>query len=289
MSIPDPVMDEDFVFAPTFLVEGPLDEGKAIGTAKHADLVLLKNLLHGTNVDPGSHAKEVKQGNTVGRKKLAEIQDRTRRALVKLLSNYDTKKVGHTELRKQVVATMKTAWRDTFLAGIRAAGVPGSESGHGKVIVPSVVPAMDEAWLKSAMAHEMGFLNKFLDDVITGTTVMPAVTRAKMYVDALESFYVSARVIGLPQDVVLWWVGPHDHRSCAGCKYLFAHAPYSKLNLPTTPRAGLTPCLTNCRDRILVRRGDPGEAAAIVASAKYTRGSHIANLRAIKRTGKPLP
>ncbi len=282
-------MDDAFVFAPSFLLGAELNEGKAIGTAKHADLMLMKNLLKGDNVDPGSYAKEVKQGNTVGRKKLAEIQDRTKRSVTALVANLKGKKLAEDSFRTKIVATMKNAWRDTFLAGIRGAGVAGSEVGRGKLIVPEVVPKMDEVWLKSAIQHEMGFLNRFIDDIVEGNGRMPVAQRTKMYVDALESFYTSARVIGLPADVVLWWVGPHDARSCPGCNYLFSHAPYSKLNLPTTPRAGLTPCLTNCRDRILVRRAAPDEVAAVIDSARYTRGSHIANLRAIKRTGKPLP
>lgn len=281
MTLPDPLMDETFVFAPSMLVEG-----KAIGTAKHADLILTKNLLSKSNVDPKDHAKILKIGVTVGRKKLAEVQERVRKKVGASIVSFQSGDLDADGLREVTTATMKEAWRDAFLSGIRAAGVPGTETGHGKLVVPDVLPAADEVWLKSAMQHEMGFLNDFLDDIVNENLRMPVLRRLQMYVDALGSFYESARVIGLPQEVLLWWAGPHDKNSCAGCKFLWENGPYTKLTLPTTPRAGLTPCLTNCRDRILVRRAPLEEVAKAGKSAKYTRAGFIAALRRIKRTGK---
>lgn len=275
--------DDLFVFAPS--CAPGLTEGKAVGTAKHADLVLVRNLLKGY-VDPDQHAVETKKGTTVGRKKLNEIQDRTRRSLIGLIANYRAGKTEEADFRKAAVKTMKTAWRDSFIAGIRAAGMPGESIGKGKLAVPDISP-VDESWLKGAMTHEMGFLNGFLDAIVNDEVKIPLLQRTTMYVHALTSFYESARVIGLPSNVVLWWVGKNDGATCPGCRYMFENNPYSKFNLPTTPRAGLTPCLTNCRDRILVRRVDSGEVQAVEEAAKFTRAGHIRNLRSIKRTGKP--
>ena len=58
--------------------------------------------------------------------------------------------------------------------------------------------------------------------------MMPYPRRIHMYARSLMSFFDSARVIGLPDTSVIHWLGPDDQVTCEGCKYLFAHSPYSK-------------------------------------------------------------
>lgn len=272
---------DPLVFAPSWLTEG-----KSLGTAKHADLALAKNLIRGHKAGP-HFAKEVKQGVTVGRKKLAEIELITLRKATSLLVTFQGGKLDEEKFKTRMVETMKEAWRDTFLAGIRASGAPGYEIGKGKLIVPSVVSAVDEAWLNSAMQHEMRFFNNFLADVIEGKGTMSPLKRLGMYVDALESFYNSARVIGLPgKNTVIHWSAHDDDSSCPGCQYLSEHSPYTKYNLPTVPAAGMCACLTNCRCRLLVRKVEESEVKRITESSVFTRDRHVTNLRKLKRTGK---
>jgi hypothetical protein len=278
---PDALDDGVIVWAPSMLVEG-----KSVGTAHKADLILAKHLLAPHNVPVEDHAKKIKIGVTVGRKKLREVMDRAQRLFAGQYANYTAGRLTPDALRASVLETMREAWRDAFMAGIRAAGVPGSERGSGKLHIPDVLPAADELWLKSAMAHETTYLNRFLTALVEDTTTMPPLRRIGMYVDALGSFYESGRLIGLPESVLLWWAGPNDKRSCAGCRFLHEQGPYTKFTLPTTPRAGLTPCLTHCRDRILVRRAGIEEVAATAKAARYTREGFIAALRRIKKTGK---
>jgi hypothetical protein len=180
---------------------------------------------------------------------------------------------------------MKTAWRDVYLAGIRAGGFPGQGAGKGKMLVQLSSEMGDEHWLKTAMQHEMRFLNKFLNAIVEDDFVMPLDRRARMYVNALTSFYESARMISLPDTVLIHWSGPDDKVTCPSCRYLFENSPYTKFNLPTTPRAGMTLCLTNCRDKLVVRRVGADQVQAVLTESKYTRGGHVSNLRKIKRTG----
>ncbi len=136
----------------------------------------------------------------------------------------------------------------------------------------------------SAMKHEMLFLNNFIWDIRNGQGKMPYPRRIRMYVDALDSFYESSRIIGLPANSLIYWMGPKDKRTCASCAYLFSHKVFSKKTLPCTPRAGATLCLTNCRDRLLVRIATLEQVIA-VNEAGLTRGTHIKNLRKVKRDG----
>ena len=143
----------------------------------------------------------------------------------------------------------------------------------------------DDVWLKSAMQHEMRFLNGFVDDVVEDDYTMPLARRIGMYVESLSSFFQSARIIGLPNSVVIEWRGPDDETTCPGCKYLFEHSPYTKFSLPTVPCACLCQCLTRCRDSLRVRQATEEEVGKVLESQKYTRDQHINNLRKLKRDG----
>lgn len=284
MPLPDPEFDDTFLFTPSFMADDQLMEGKAIGTAKVADLTLLQNMLYASDADPANYAAKVKVGATVGKRKLSEVQERVKTELLGVIIAFQRGKIDEATLEARATKTMKTAWRDVFLAGVRSAGFPGEGAGKGKTLVK--LTPKDEAWFKSAVQHEMRFLNKFLTAITENAYSMPLDRRAQMYVDALRSFYESARVIALPSNCVLHWVGPHDATKCAGCTYLLENGPYTKFTLPTVPTAGMTPCLSNCRDRVLVRRVTLVEVQQVEAASPYTRGGHVKNLRAIKRTGK---
>lgn len=282
--------DDLFFYMPSFILAermeeaGEVFEGKALGTAKIADMEIAKGLHHLKGImDPAALAQERKKGATVGKRKLKEVQDRTKQALMQHIVAFQAQTLSEKELRKESTRVMKRAWRDVFLAGVRAGGYPGMGAGKGKPLVK--LGADDDKWLKSAMQHEMRFLNGFLKAVIDETWKMPLERRSQMYVNALTSFYESARVISLPPNVVIKWVGPGDKKTCASCEYLFENNPYTKKNLPLTPRGGGTICLTNCRDRLFIRRVAPEEAIIKEQQAKYVRSGHIRNLRSIKRTG----
>lgn len=281
--------DDIFLYAPSFLIaerieaEGGVFEGKAIGTADQADLVLAQDEYIAKDADPDNYAKARKVGSDVGRKKLKETQSRVRTKLLKYINQHQEGSIDDREFRKRSKAVMKTAWKDVFLAGVRAGGTPGTGAGKGKTLVS--LGTGDDKWLKSAMQHEMRFLNRFMQAILESDYKMPLPRRVGMYVDSLRSFYDSARVIAMPANVLIHWKGPNDHVTCVSCDYLFDHSPFTKATLPTTPRAGMTLCLTNCRDRLLIRRVTADMAEATTEASRYTRGGHVKNLRTIKRQG----
>lgn len=269
--------DDLFIWAPSMLTEG-----KAVGTAKTGDLELAQLLTKNPDADLAAFANARKKGQTVGKRKLKEVQVRVKTHMLDLITDYQAHTLPEDMFRKAAVKEMKTAWRDVFLAGVRAGGVAGAGSGPGKTMVN--LSSGDDKWLKGAMTHEMKFLNGFLKAIMEDDYKMPLERRTQMYVNALTSFYESARVIALPANVVVRWTGPGDKRTCIGCDYMFENNPYTKKTLPTTPRAGMTPCLTNCRDRLLIRRVEPTEALAVQESSLKV-GTHIKHLRKLKRVG----
>ncbi len=273
--------DDLFVYAPSVaLVEAGVIEGKSIGTAEITDLALITHLNVGHGSDSVVFAKQRKSGTTVGRRKLREVQQRVRTALLTMIRNHYGGTLGEKKLRENAHRVMKTAWRDVFLAGLRAGGTAGT---HKKGMVQ--LDPIDEKWIRGAMSHEMRYLNGFLKAIVSKTYVMPLERRTTMYVNALKSFYESARVIALPFDAVIHWSGPNDAGTCPGCKYMFEHNPYTKLTLPTTPASGQTPCLTNCRDKLVIRRVAAAKAVKVTEASKFARATHIKHLQTIKRVG----
>lgn len=287
-TLPRFAYDDLFVYAPSYLVweetqaAGALWEGKSLGTAKETDLVFLdKDKTFDAVLNPEKYAADRKVGADVGRKKLRATQQAVEPVLNRIVKFYQSNRIDEREFRKQMIATMKKAWKEVFIAGVRAVGIGGQ--GPGKALV-QLTPE-DERWVRTAMAHEMQFLNGMLQAIVEKSFVMALPRRIGMYVDALESFYDSARVIGLPATTAISWIIPKkDKRVCASCVYLAEHSPYSKRTLPTVPRSGATLCLTNCRDRLFVRIVSQEKARELL-QASPTRRTHIEKLRRIKRLG----
>lgn len=255
-----------------------LAEGKAFGTAAHQDLVLSKNLFK-FGTDPNLPIAR-KVGSAVGRRRLGEVKERAETALLAAVQNKLDGKITETELRRTAVRAMKTAWRDVFLAGLRSGGTPGTGAGSGKSLVS--LGEGDDKWLRSAMQHEMRYLNGFIDAVVHETYKMPVDRRVKMYASTLDSFYESARLIALPSTVLIHWVGPNDKKTCDGCRFLFEQSPFTKYSLPCVPKNGSTACLSNCRDKLFVRVATPGEVRNVLESHEYTRDGYIRKLRDLK-------
>ena len=287
-----PEEDDLFIFAPSVIyaesLPGGLLEGKAVGTAKEIDLLFLDlDQTISAKTKPKEFSAARKSGTTVGRRVLKREQDRVGPRLLSLLFDYEAGKIPtFAQFKKRAVSIMKPAWKRVFEAGVRATGIKGEGTGSTTGGAPLVLlEPEDEKWLLSAIQHEMRFLNRMLKAVDEQTYKMPLPQRVGMYVKTMESFYDSARVIGLPATVIIHWKGKNDERTCVGCRYMFDHSPFTKKTLPTVPRAGLTPCLSNCRDKLLIRQATPEQVIAATNASQYTRGSHIKNLRKLKAKG----
>lgn len=255
----EPEQDDMFIYATSFLEaerlreSGRLDEGKSVGTAHRDDKQFLRDA--NTIILPAASLSYKRRvGSTVGKRVLDRVKAETLKYLLDAVSKHTAGKMTDRELEDGVTNRMKQSWREVFMAGVRATGYPGSS---GDELVRLREP-LDTKLLMGAIQHEMRFLNGFLRDIMSGSGKMPYDQRSRMYVDSLEAFYNNARVVGIPPYTLIYWLGPNDKRTCAGCRYLFKNSPYTKDQLPTVPKAGLTPCLclTNCNANITTARGN---------------------------------
>lgn len=287
LTVHPPQYDDLFVYAPSFTLyeelalEGRehLFEGKYIGTARESDLEFMNNqATMDAFLFPERYANERRKGATVGKRRFKQVKARTQGELLQVVQDHDRGETWDTDFRKDATAIMKKAWREVFLAGVRASGMQGE--GHGKTGVQ--LTPHDEKWFKSAVQHEMRFLNGFMAAVTEQTYKMPLDRRVGMYMDALEAFYDSARVMGMPSTSLIRWTGKKDNRVCKSCQYIKRHNPFHKNRLPTVPRSGLTICLTNCRDRLLIRVVDTDTALAELVR-RPTKQQMLGHLRRLKR------
>ena len=231
---------------------------------------------------PEAFAQRRKTGASVGRRAFDKLKEQVENDLLRIVTAHDSGKTWDTDFRREATAVMRRAWKEAFILGVRASGIVGRGKGKAGAYAFDFKPE-DERWLKSAVAHELRFFNKFLTAVTEQSYKMPLPRRVRMYVSALDSFYDNARVLGMPTTSAFWWTGPKDKRTCASCEYMRAHSPFHKKTLPTVPRSGATICLTNCRDRLLVRIVGADKALSILNESKFTREQHVKNLAAIKK------
>lgn len=112
----------------------------------------------------------------------------------------------------------------------------------------------DEEYLRRASQEEMKFARQFGKDIKDGNLRMPREKRAAMYGQTLNGITWHAKVETQPDDVRIYWkLGKAEH--CDDCIILAANSPYTKWNLPTTPRAGATRCLSHCQCKLTFASG----------------------------------
>jgi len=177
--------------------------------------------------------------------------------------------------------TLKTALRSgyaqAFQMGLDSSGVSKYRVG---------VSDMDREYVDKAVREEMRYFNKVIQRIDAGNLQGGLMNRLQAYAEALKHMYYAGRVMGTPSGMLIDWISPMDRSTCGGCKFLFEHSPYTKKTLPTTPRAGDTPCLNRCRCR-LVMRSVPQEAFEKAESGHLAKSTYAQKLAAIK-SGKTL-
>lgn len=152
-----------------------------------------------------------------------------------------TKKLEKKEIS---IDTYNKKSHDLFATTFRKA----YEENRGAKLTPG-----DEEYIRRAVDAEMGYARKFGNDIVNDNLKMPRVERAAMYSQTLNGIAWHAKVEEQPDNVQIDWVLGHAEH-CPDCIILAANSPYSKWNLPTTPKAGATQCLTNCECKLRFKK-----------------------------------
>jgi len=187
----------------------------------------------------------------------------------------------HTAMRlhQNAIRLVKGAHEAMFKVGVESAG---TEAITGKLRIGR----REKAWLQSAVEEELRYLRVFLRKVIAGKASEKEIAkRINAYVATLKHIYYSGRIVGSPDHMIVDWVTAMDRKVCASCRFLQGWSPYSRMTLPTTPRAGQTICRYNCRCRLVMRPALPDDLKK-VERRQQPKGWYRNRLEALMKRGK---
>jgi hypothetical protein len=189
--------------------------------------------------------KSSRQGTTtVAKKQFDALQERLRGVILDYTKSFLGGKIGKTRWLEWVRHSLREAYQEAFALGMKSSGAEN---------VRASVAQFDKEWVSGAARQELKFFNQLLRQVEEGTYKGRLEKRLAAYAEALQNVFYSGRVMGTPSGHIIDWVGPNDRETCNGCQFLLKHTPYTKATIPTTPRAGDTRCLNNCRCRLVIR------------------------------------
>lgn len=127
--------------------------------------------------------------------------------------------------------------------GMRAAGIGDMPLGEE-----------DQRWLETYFDIEWRFLAKFFA-ALQADAVSDArrLLRARAFSQTLDSVFYVALISAFPAKgtTIYWHLGGGEH--CSDCLVLARTQRYTPDTLPTTPRAGSTRCMANCKCKLVVR------------------------------------
>lgn len=161
--------------------------------------------------------------------------------MVQLISRFQSGALDVAGAQAEWKALTATHYKSLFRAGAMASGNPYyDEIGITK---------HDAAFIARARRQEKGFFDGFLNDIKNpahSPVAHPYLQRATYYSDTGKSQFFNGMLNGYGDDVEIHWVlGQPREAHCDVCP-IYASRVWTWQDLPTTPRAGDTPCLFNC-------------------------------------------
>lgn len=266
------------------LLDGPFDhfdivftlsESKSLASLKSTDEIRQATLDSGFRMDQKGWKTARRATTSSNKKKFETVQKNFFNNIVAKTKEWQAGGISKTRWVESVRAMLREAYQKAFELGLKSSGAE---------TVRATIADSDKKWVKTASKHEMLFLNRLLVQIEEGKIRGGLEKRLKAYSDALKNVFFSGRVQGTPSGHLIDWTGPNDRATCNGCRFLIEHSPYTKSTLPTTPRAGDTRCLNNCRCRLIVRETEPGWFRHIEESHKSPRWykSKLSRLKAGK-------
>lgn len=118
--------------------------------------------------------------------------------------------------------------------------------------------ADDRHFAEAVVDDESEYLAHFVEDLEgDGDLDQGAVgRRAALYADRLAGTANEAWALALPDDTVfVWELGARDESNCDECPARALGGPYTAEDLPGYPGDNSTPCVFNCRCRLLTDAG----------------------------------
>lgn len=235
-------------------VPSDLDESKSVGNYRRPKRDLRALEITAYNKVYGKQASKIKKAaRPKAAKSLDAVKIEFRKNLSKEIAAFKDGKIAYTTLVRRSATTFRQTYEQSFRLGLEAQGVGKLTSPSSRRVVGSQPTPADIKWIDGAVKQELAYWNKFMRAVKTNTLRMPLPDRLDMYVRTVDSVFTAGRVQGSPDTSIISWVfGDAEH--CKECVLLESLSPFTKDSLPTTPRAGDTRCLSNCKCKLVIKR-----------------------------------
>lgn len=270
-----------------------LDEAKAHGTNKAVDSTRVRVRDVETNFNSAFTAAattKMKSRATVARKGFNELTGKARNDITEMLALWRDEQLTFRNLQVDSAQLFRHLYEQVWELGRLSSGI--------HTLTPDAHTTDEERnWFRSALREELGYWQNFLlqlrdhHDKDKPLARFTPAERVEMYLKTFEAIYDSARAFSLPSAVLIYWIGPgrNDPTICAGCKFIVERQPFTKFNLPAVPRSGATPCLQNCRHKLVVRKANPAQIAArqVALPNRETMVKALAEFTHRKKLRKP--
>ncbi len=248
-----------------------LAEAKSIGWKNKWDELKRIQLL-GMAVKLGGFLRDIRRRKARNaRAKFLKIKEEFRKKGWAVLSDFIEGRLGRAEAEAGLRKLMREYYRKAFELGHESSGMADWVE----------LSDRDHEWVNSSYKEEVRYLVRFLDDIESGNGKVDYRKRWEMYVETLEHVFFSGKMVSVPEGYVIDWVMNRSAEHCGGCEFLRKNSPYTRNSLPTVPKAGATPCLSNCRCRLRVRL--PKSREEYVRANRKSRKSILLQLRKIKQ------
>lgn len=196
-------------------------------------------------LDPGADHKAYDRAKTAWVRKKKRIASQFK----SIVDDLADSKITKNQFMNRAHKIFKDGYETAYRLGTDASGLDFFK-----------LPSEDIRWLKRARSYEYKFLDKFADKLADADGARPSFHgRAQMYADTMDSMFDAGRVDAYPNESTkIWWeLNPAKH--CEDCLEMSMGSPYRPDNLPTTPGAGDTKCLSNCQCNLRIRYDRPSK------------------------------
>lgn len=286
-----------------YKIGGTLLEAKDIGTHAMTDDVRQTVIDIGFDLNEGQWRLQRRRATKSANKNFKELQDRLRTAYTHYTNNYIRGNISFTRWERWVKHLLKEAYYETFDLGLKSSGASAYGVGRsdidnrwirsahreevkhfnkllrkirGSLETPTYKKAYTDTDYTDPNTRELKIAKAGEFYPVTPTTISDRgkrdiSDRVLNYIDSLKHVFYAGRVMGTPEGTVIDWISPLDRNTCNGCRFLSNKSPYTRETLPTTPRAGSTRCLQNCRCRLVIRQVSPAETSKTRAKHRSRR------------------
>ena len=243
----------------------PLEEAKAIGTAMQGGALQRRDSAMRRGHSQGKIRAQLSLASKNAVRELDTLFEDVQEKIGGLIEDWMARDLTFEQMRQQSADAWTEAYDRVRNIGRKAAGVD-------RLHPQSQVLQEEEVWFRSAVREELGYWNLFIEEQASARR-RNALNERRMwqrfdnYKAALMFMYEATRAMALPDNTMFYWMGPKPEdpaqkgRICEGCQQMMAWSPFPKNRLPAVPRDGTTPCLTNCRHRLVVRVASEADIA----------------------------